>query len=185
MRVRVVTPPAPIVPLERAKEQLRVFHTREDELIKAYIEAATAHLDGPDGWLGRALGIQELEATVDVFRDCMLLPYPPIVDVVSVKYLDSTASEMTVPPSEYELRGHLIGSAFGKRWPSVLAHPDAVRIRYRAGYAKVPASITAAILLMVGDLHKNRETTASGISVSAIPMSTTVENLLGPLRVYR
>lgn len=184
MRVRVVTPPEPIVTRERAKEHLRVRHDHEDELIDAYVAAATAHIDGPGGWLGRALGVQELEATADVFHDCMRLPYPPIVEIVSVKYLDAAASEITLLPAEYELRGHLIGSAFGKRWPSVLAHPGSVRIRYRAGYENVPAQVIAAILLMVGDLYANRETTAAGASVTSIPMSTTVENLLGSLRVF-
>jgi uncharacterized phiE125 gp8 family phage protein len=184
MRVLVATPPQPVVSFQEAKDHLRVRHDDEDMLIETYVAAATASLDGPAGWLGRALGRQELEATDDVFRDCMRLPYPPILDVVSIKYLNAGGVEATILPSEYEMRGSLIGSAFGKRWPAVLAHPGSVRIRYWAGYDEVPAQVRAAILLMVGDLYANRETVAIGVSAAAIPMSTTVLNLLNPLRVY-
>lgn len=47
----------------------------------------------------------------------------------------------------------------------------------------MPAPIRAAILLMVGDLYRNRDTTAVG-TISKIDMSTTVENLLAPFRVF-
>lgn len=184
MRAQVVVAPRPIVSLDLVKSHLRVLHTREDDLIAAYIEAATAHIDGPGGWLGRALGVQTLEVRADVFRDCMRLPCPPVVDIVSVKYLDAAGSEISILPSEYEVQGSLLGSAFGKRWPSVLAQPGSVRIRYRAGYEQVPPAITAAVLLMVHDLFENRGTALTGVSASAVPMSTTVENLLNPFRIY-
>lgn len=184
MRVVVVTPPEPVVTLSEAKAHLRVRHSDEDALIEAYISAATAHIDGPDGWLGRALGDQVLEAYADFFRDCMRLPFGPVIEVVSVKYLAGTGDEVTVLPTEYELRGWLLGAAFGKRWPSVLSHPEAVRIQYRAGYADLPPPIRAAILLMVGDLYLNRETASIGAAASQIPMSTTVTNLLSPYRVF-
>ena len=184
MRVVLVTPPAPVVSLEEAKDHLRVLKATEDDLITAYIAAATGHLDGPEGWLGRAIGIQTLEARTDVFCDAMLLRYPPIVEVLSVKYLDTEAVETTILSAEYELRGSLLGSAFGKRWPSVGAHPEAVRIQYKAGYATLPPAMRAAILLMVGDLYANRETAVTGTIAASVPMSTTVENLLAPFRVW-
>lgn len=184
MRVLVVTPPGPAVSLAQAKQHLRVDSDDEDALIAALIEAATAHIDGPDGWLGRAIGSQTLEARGDVFRDAMRLPYGPVIDIVTVKHLDEDGHELTVLPADYELRGSILGSAFGCRWPSVAAHGEAVRIQYRAGYEKVPAAITAAILLMVGDLYRNPTSVSAG-AVSKVPMSTTVENLLNPFRVWQ
>jgi uncharacterized phiE125 gp8 family phage protein len=184
MRAIVITPPAPVVTLDEAKAHLRVTHDLEDDLIHAYVAAATAHIDGPDGWLGRAIGVQTLEARTDVFRDAMRLPYGPVIEVQSVKYLDAEGTEITILATEYEVRGWLLGSAFGKRWPSVGIHSEAVRIRYRAGYGTLPPSIRAAILLMVGDLHANRETAVTGTIAASVPMSTTVENLLAPFRIW-
>ncbi|AHE55905.1 head-tail connector protein [Sphingomonas sanxanigenens] len=196
MRTIVVTAPAPVVTWEEAARHLRLEDDDEQRpIVEGMIAAATAHIDGPDGWLGRSLGVQTLEARADVFRDCMSLRYPPIIDIVSVKYLDAEAAEITVLPTEYELRGSLIGSAFGRRWPSVLAQPESVRIRYRAGFVAdatadplapaLPAPIRAAILLMVGDLFENRSSTASFSGAgAAVQMSTTVENLLAPFRRF-
>jgi uncharacterized phiE125 gp8 family phage protein len=184
MRVLVITPPEPVVSLEEAKAHLRVLANDEDALITTYVAAATGHIDGPDGWLGRAIGAQTLEARGHVFRDAMVLPYPPIIEIVSVKHLDAAGAEVTLLASEYEVRGSLIGSAFGRRWPAVGVHDEAIRIRYRAGYEAVPPAIKAAILLMTEDLYANRGTVAAGQSVK-VDMSTTVENLLSPFQVWR
>ncbi|MEG3084007.1 head-tail connector protein [Sphingomonas sp. PB2P12] len=194
MRVVVITPPEPVVTTDEAKRHLKQDSDDDAQLIASYVAAATAHIDGPDGWLGRCIGVQTLEARVDVFCDAMALPYPPLVDIVAVKYLDDTGTEITLLPAFYETRGTLIGSAFGKRWPSVAVHPESVRIQYRAGYAPrtvgettistVPESIKAAILLMAGDLYRNRSTANDKIA-QAVPMSITVKNLLDPFRIFR
>lgn len=185
MRVFVVTPPAPVVTVEEARTHLKVEHNDEDTLITDMIAAATGHIDGPDGWLGRALGVQTLEARCEVFRDAMPLPYPPIVDIVSVKHLDAEGVERTVLASDYEVRGSLIGLAFGRRWPSVGCHPEAVSVRYRAGYAAVPAPIKAAILMMVDDLFRNRGEAVVGTIAAQVSMTPTVANLLSPFQVWR
>ena len=184
MRVDVITPPAPVVVWEDADARLRLGgDARQRDDVEAMIAAATAHIDGPDGWLGRAIGLQTLEVRTDVFRDAIRLPYPPIVEIVSVKHLNGAGAEATVLPSEYEVRGSLLGSSFGRRWPMVGHHSEAVRIRYRAGYQVVPDPIKAAILLMTADLYRNRETVAA-VSMSSIPMSLSVQQLLQPFRVY-
>jgi len=195
MRVAVVVPPAPVVALAMAKAHLRVDGDDSDQLIAAYVAAATAHIDGPDGWLGRAIGPQTLRATFNGFGDCLLpLPQGPLIDIVSIKYDDGDGVEQTVSPADYTLdrRGAL--RAFGTAWPSARAWPDSVRIIYRAGYvadvdadplvASPPPAIVAAILLMTGDLFSNRETGVIGTISGAVQMSTTVENLLAPYRVW-
>ena len=195
MRVVVVTPPEPVVTIEEAKRHLKQDSDDDAQLIAAYVAAATAHIDGPDGWLGRSIGVQTLEARADMFRDAMALPCGPVIDITSIEYLDAAGTVVAVSPQDFEVRGWLVGSAFGRRWPSVGGHSEAVRIRYRAGYeprvvegqdpvSTVPAPIKAAILLMTGDLYRNRDT-SSGTAATTIPMSTTVENLLSPFRVFR
>lgn len=186
MRVIVVTPPAvPVVSLDQAKDHLRVRHDDEDALITAYIAAATAHIDGPGGWLGRALGDHVLEARFDTFECIGALPYPPVIEVESVKYIDGDGVETTVAPSVYEVRGTVIGTTWGQSWPSPRSEPEAVRIRYRAGYQILPSPILAAILLMVGDLYRNRGEALINQTTAQVAMSTTVQNLLAPFRVYR
>lgn len=202
MSVRVITPPATLVDLATAKTHLEVTHDDHDVLIGIYIAAACAHLDGPDGWLGRAIGVQTLELRADDFRGiggCGLiaLPCPPFINVVSVIYDDADGEPITLDPSVYRVTGPAIrpvlGPVFNETWPPPRAQAEAVRIRYRAGYvadpeaaelvSAIPAAIIPAILLMVGDLYAHRETAAAGGSPK-VEMIPSVERLLAPFRVW-
>lgn len=190
MRVLVITPAEQVVSLEMAKEHLRVMHSREDALISAYIAAAQAHIDGPDGWLGRAIGAQTLEMHLPAFGACgwIALPYPPSVEIEAIEYIDAAGSTVTLDQSQYQLSGNLVRPVWPASFPSAAWRgpgAETVIVRWTAGYDEAPQPIRVAILLMVGDLYANRETTALGLSASAIPMSTTVENLLAPYRIYR
>jgi uncharacterized phiE125 gp8 family phage protein len=185
MRVLVITPPVPVITTDEAKDHLRILSDDEDMLVDALVAAATGHIDGPDGWLGRAIGLQTLEARGEMFADpCLRLPYPPVVTVSSVKYLDGDGVEQTLAPETYSVRGDRIAAVWGAAWPQVRSEPENVRVRYQAGYATVPAPIRAAILLMVGDLYQFRETAVTGTIATEIPMSTTVQALLSPYRVW-
>jgi uncharacterized phiE125 gp8 family phage protein len=185
MRVFVVTPPQAVITTDEAKAHLKVLEDDEDALIDSFVAAATAHLDGPSGWLGRAIGLQTLEARFDSFEcGALSLPFPPLAELISVKYLDNAAVEQTVDLALCEMMGQLLVPVDGQTWPSPLRRREAVRIRYQAGYQVVPAPIRAAILLMVGDLYANRETTIGSSNSVEVPMSTTVENLLGLYRVW-
>lgn len=200
MRVVVVTPPAPVVTWEEADQHLRLEGDVEQKpMVERLIAAATAHIDGPQGWLGRALGLQTLETFLPAFGvTSICLPYPPAVDIVSVDYVDGDGDMVAMAAADYELRGPMLRPAWPKSWPSAQwrgSDGETVRIRYRAGYAvdpdadpivsNVPEPIKAAILLMVGDLWHARATVATGAAMATVPMSTTVEQLLQPFRVYR
>lgn len=185
MRVFVVTPPAPVVTLEEAKAHLKRDGDDDDALITAYVAAATGHIDGPDGWLGRAIGVQILEARFGgSCGDTVRLPFPPFIELVSVSYHDTGGVEQMADLADFDAFGSdLAPVASAWPWASGSARRDGIRIRYRAGYETLPPAIRAAILLMTGDLYRNRDTTAAAGAV-AIPMSTTVANLLAPFRVF-
>lgn len=185
MSVVVITPPGPLIELALTKAHLRVRHADDDALINSYIAAVSAHIDGPDGWLNRAVGQQVLELRTHCFGSySLILPYPPVISITSVKYTDRAGEEQVVDPAIYrEIDGGLARKTLAA-WPTDLAsEPDAARIRYVAGFTSTPPSIVAAALLMVGDLYANRETSVIGTIAAAIPMSASAENLLAPFRV--
>ena len=68
MRVFVVTPPEPVVSIDEAKDHLRVDGDGEDALIEGLVAAATGHIDGPNGWLGRAIGPADARGPVRSVR---------------------------------------------------------------------------------------------------------------------
>lgn len=183
--VAVVTAPAAVVSVAEAKQHLKVSHGAEDALIEGMVAAATQTIDGPNGWLGRAVGVQTLEARFSLPCSSVLrLPYPPVLELVEVRYLDRNRVERAAELADFEVYGDEL-SPVSSMWPweGGSLRTDAGRIRYRAGYETLPAPIRVAILLMVGDLYRNRETTAA-VSMTKVPMAPTVEALLNPFRVY-
>lgn len=187
MRVVVITEPPVILSLDDAKAHLAIdaYDTHDDDKVEAYVAAATAHVDGPTGWLGRSLGKQTLEARRCGFSTWLRLPYGPVLSVTSVKYDDADGTEQTLDPSQYFVHGDIISQAANVSWPAVASGPESVRVQYEAGYdtGKVPAPIIQAIKLMVGDFYRFTESAAVG-AVNAVPMSATVERLLDPYRVW-
>lgn len=189
--------------MAEARKHLNVEHTDDDLFIDGLIQAATDTIDGAQGWLGRALGPQ----TWDWFLDgCdaprghfLQVPLAPLIAVDEIEYLNT--SGVLTAYTAFDVTG-LNTTGFGQirpdyntTWPDVRDAGNAFRVRFQAGFGvskgdsadvlveAVPFAIKAAILLMVGDLYKHRETTADG-SIAAVPMSATVETLLSPYRTW-
>lgn len=189
MRVVVVTPPEPVVSLEDAKEHLRVDHDDDDALITGLVAAAIGHLDGPSGWLGRALGRQTMELTLDSFAGLegsgiIRLPFPPVASVAAVKYIDRTGIEQTADPATYRLiDGALLAPVFNGRWPLTRCDYESVRVTYLAGYLELPQPIRVAILMLVAQWYAGRDSVTRDEQIPrTLPFG--VEALLAPYRVW-
>lgn len=189
--LRLVTAPtADVVTLAQAKLHLRVDHDDDDAVIAGLIAAAVARLDGRDGILGRALASQTWDYCLPEFpteeQGAIALPLPPTVSVASVKYLDTTGAEQTVSSSDYVVAEGGYGGAIvlplAYAWSIATAiRPDAVRVRFTAGYASVPKPIVQAVLLMVGDWYEQRGNALVGVSAAVMPIA--VDALIAPYRL--
>lgn len=113
------------------------------------------------------------------------LPYPPLIEVSSVTYLDDDGDEQTLDADEYIVtapqgpeagRGH-IRLVDGGTWPTAATRQDAVRVTFRCGYVDtsvspevvdVPVELNHARLLVITDLYENRgsQNVGAGVSVS-------------------
>lgn len=186
MTVAVITPPPALASLALVKKHLRVESDDYNELITAYVAAASGHIDGVGAYLGRAIGQQVLEVRQAQFpAAAFALPfvYSPVRAVVSVKYRAASGVEVTMPEGDYQLEDTVLAPVAPLTWPATDCSAGAVKVRYQAGYEEVPAAIVAAVLLMVGDLWANRENVVVGSIAGAIPMPAASENLLRPYRV--
>lgn len=185
MRVVTISPPAPIV----TPSDIPGGHDSDDALVLLFAAAAQAELDGPTGWLGRALGVQTLELTADEWPRA--LPYPPFLELVSV-----TAGGVAVAGLEVASSGAL----------TVPSDAPAGRIvvRWKAGYdglktPPVPANAKAAVILATTMLRsigredvfvEQEQVTGVGSTTWTVSkeVSETIErtigNLLSPLRVW-
>lgn len=165
MHVVVVTPPAPFVTLAQAKSHLQVETSAFDETIGTYVAAAIEHLDGPNGYLRRAIATQVLAATVYAWPSCrergLDLPYPPVVSVNDVEYVDASGATVDVDPDLYELTPEgRFRLAYGANWPSRRSASDPITITYTAGWENVPKRIVTAVLMHVGAMYDRRDETA-------------------------
>lgn len=183
MSVVVVTPPEPGIDLALVKGHLRVDHEEDDQLIQAYVDAAVSHIDGPSGWLSRTIWPQTLELRQNVFCGPIRLPYGPVTDVVSVKYVDGDGVEQTMPPADYMLTNDgVLTLAFGASWPALRGDAEGVRVQYEAGYEVLPPSILPAVMLTVSHWYANREAVSVGQAATEMPMSA--QALLSPFRAW-
>ncbi len=155
-----------------------------------------------EGYLGRALAPQTLEiafgghsqpTTVPTYWQPLALnPWPdsgnvielpmgPVTSVTSISYRDSAGDLQEMDADDYDLADDTIALAFGGSWPTVQARRNAIQIRYVAGYTlpddspspyPLPWRLRSAMLLMLGHLYKNRETTAAivGATLEEIPL---------------
>lgn len=114
------------------------------------------------------------------------LPFPSLISVTSVTYEDTTGATITLPSANYLASGDGLFPAYQQVFPTGRWEPAAVKIRYQAGYATVPASIKLAMLYMIADAYNQRETAITGRSVGAVevPMTMRAEDLLRPFRVW-
>jgi uncharacterized phiE125 gp8 family phage protein len=125
----------------------------------------------------------------------IVLPCPPLVSVTSIKYIDANGTEQTLSPSVYTVLTYpdvsgqsepgKVFLASGQSWPSIKDVPDAVRIRYVAGYATaaaVPGPIKTWITMRAGTMYDNPQAIVVGATVEKIQRDF-IDGLLDPYRV--
>jgi uncharacterized phiE125 gp8 family phage protein len=187
MKVVVVTPPAPVVSLAEAKKHIGVLHDDDDTLIGGYVATATSMLDGPDGWLGRALGVQVVKTTLRGFPDePFVLPLAPVSAINDVTYLAADGSAQDLDPAVYDLSAEgEFELAYNAAWPALRDPRAPIEILYTAGYEVLPDSLRVAILIMTADLYANRESGGVGSIAFEYRMPTSVEGLAERFRFWR
>jgi uncharacterized phiE125 gp8 family phage protein len=184
--IRTVAPTGPILTIDEVKAHLRVDHADEDQLIIGLIDAATAHIDGYNGILGRALVTQTWTVDFPTFRNRLDIPLGPIQSA-TIQYYDSTDVQRTLATSVYAVLsdglGPYVALRYNQQWPQTYTRDDAVRITFVVGYgaaASVPVAIRAAMLLLIGHWYDNRSTVSVGETASEMPVSAAA--LLAPFR---
>ena len=204
---RVTAPVAEPLTLREAKLHLRVDVDDENDLINDLIAAARQtceqithrafitqtwdlNLDGfPWGW-SNVVQTPALGADGAIW-----VPLAPLQSVTSVTYVDtagvtqtwsSTLYSVDAPAGEHARPGR-ITPAYAQYYPIVRTVPNAVTVRFVAGYGAaddVPAGIKAAMKLFIGNWWLNREagTLASGGRGTSDVLPFGVDTLLWPFK---
>lgn len=190
----LVTPPAvEPVSLIEAQAAASVDSTDDGGLLLSLLLAARKHAEK---MTGRAFVTQQWRLSQDGFplwTEPLLLAYPPLISVETVKYLDTSGVLQTMSASDYVVDAGSddraeIAIAYGKFWPLTLPQRNAVTVDFTVGYgdtaeavAEKEPGIRAAILSIVTDLYKNREAQITGAVVSVNPLAKQLLDALTPL----
>lgn len=158
--IKVISPPAaePVL-LVDVKPQLRIDSddTTYDDILTPLIIAAR---EWCEGYQNRAYITQTLEIALDYWhwgKSRIELPRPPIQSITSLKYTDSSGTELIWDPSNYRLDDYSYVPALVKNryiyWPQVvLLEANGIKIQYIVGYGadgdSVPQAIKQAIIML-------------------------------------
>jgi hypothetical protein len=199
--LRVVTPPGSIV----SPTDLSGGYAEDDARAVAVIAAVTETIDGPTGWLGRAIGPQTLDYSGWFGHRRIKLPCPPVIKIEGVYTIDRDGEE-TEDSDSYRLDCLIVVD--GAAWVRCDKH----RIRYKAGYngisgatdgelqtGDIPVRVKQAIILasqhMLNVGTENlflREVEVPGVETrqytvtdqASALIERTCDRLLAGLRVY-
>ena len=178
------------ITLDEAKTHLRVLTSDDDAYITDLIKVARRKVEYD---LRRALITQTWKMYLDDFPangDVILIPYPPLQSITSIKYYDTSNEQQTWSNTEYELDIYSeparVAEVYGYTWPSVYDKLNAVEIIFIAGYGDdatdVPWTVKQAILMLIGHYYENREATTDGRPITSVPMA--YENLIWTERAW-
>lgn len=116
-------------------------------------------------WFERACDRAFVESAWEIRYACwpvlIELPYPPLRDVLSVKYLDQDEVLQTLATTVYNVVATTtpgtVQLADGQSWPSLATHPEAVRVQFRSGLdTGVPELAKVGIKMLVAYWYCNR-----------------------------
>ncbi|TPM92722.1 head-tail connector protein [Mesorhizobium sp. B2-1-3A] len=182
--------PADAVSLDEIKRHANASDfTDDDTLLGVLVRAATDHLDGWTGVLGRCIVSQDWRQDFGCWPACrdLRLPFPDVANVV-VKYSDIDDAEQTVSNALYETlsdaRGAFVRLGDGFDAPALNdQRSDPVRVSFAAGFGApdaVPVAIKVAIMMLAVHWYANREAVVVGDTVAPLPMA--VDALIAPYR---
>lgn len=155
--------------------------------------------------LHRYLITQTLDAHLDRFPrhdgrrvhadgccDCVELLLPPLQSVTSITYVDEDGATQTLPTDQYQVDAvsepARIVPAYNVTWPATRKQPNAVIVRFVAGYgtaAEVPAPIKSWMLMHIKTLYVNRDFGfEKGANGEVIVPPSFIDGLLDGERVY-
>ena len=163
-----------------AKAHLNVDTADDDTYIATLIKVARQQFENDTG---RAYYRRTYYLDLNGFPvgDAIELPMPPLLSVTSVVHYSTSGAASTVTSTVYgtdtSAQPGRVVLQYNQSWPTDEVRPfNGVRVEYVAGYGTasqaatvIPEGAKQAILLVVGDLYKDRETAITGTIRTKIP----------------
>lgn len=160
-RISIVSAPSDPITAANVKTYAQIEYSTDDTLVS---QLATQGREWVELFTRRKLGQYQLDMRLDEFPDKGIeLPFPPLVSVDGVYYVDPDGTEQTLAVSVYRVdsidvdRCVRIVEASGESWPATLATTNAVRVRFTCGWGTVPQTVLNAVYDYAKSLYDNAE----------------------------
>lgn len=136
MTLRLISPPTALaVSMADARASARANGNDQDAEIEIRVRALTAEAEHITG---RSIINRTYEVTTPGFTGVIPLPSSPLVEVVSLEYLDADGAVQTLSEDAYvvdrSIEPGFVTLAAGATWPATKQSPDAVTLTVICGY---------------------------------------------------
>ncbi|AZO29422.1 hypothetical protein [Mesorhizobium sp. M1B.F.Ca.ET.045.04.1.1] len=171
--IEIVTPPTAtaldVLSLANFKKHLRISSTvtKLDDTLTDAITDTVDKLHGIGGELNRTILRTTYKRYLKNFPskdECgnplpILLPYPPLVDVVGITIEDGSSPDNVVDSADYVVKSGMLVPEIHpvSAWPSITSAPRAVSITYTAGYTTYPPKLLRMIKFLAAHYIENTE----------------------------
>lgn len=141
------------VSLATVRAHCRIENGRFDSILDPMRKGAVAHVER---LLGRAIGEQTWQLSLDAFADVIELQRGPVLNLVadSFVYTDPDGTEQPVDAALYTLDAISNPAAIvrndGESWPVPIDRPNAVQLQFVAGWTEetLPPDLQLAVCMI-------------------------------------
>ena len=149
MAIRITPPTELAVDLALIKKNMVIDGDYMDDVVIGWARGVISQLEQE---IGQCLMAQTWRVTLDAFAPEIALPHP-VIDIVSVKYIDPDGAEQVLATGDYRIRASryqtLLVPSRGARWPATLDDTDVVTIDVQCGYGATPAATPDNVKLYI------------------------------------
>lgn len=149
MAIRITPPVVLADDLALIKKNMAIDGDYMDDVVTGWARGVISQLEHE---IGQCLMTQTWRVTLDAFALEIALPHP-VIDVVSVKYIDVDGAEQLLATGNYRIRASrytsLLVPSRGARWPATLDDTDVVTIDVKCGYGAALADVPENVQLYI------------------------------------
>jgi uncharacterized phiE125 gp8 family phage protein len=146
-KICTISPTKLPVSIEQARANMRIDGDYMDQFLELWLKGIAASTEHE---IGQCLMRQTWEVRLDAFPDSIGLPHP-VLNVVSVEYLDVDGIKRTLAPAAWKLVAERYKSSLaparGMNWPATLIESHAVVVTVECGYGDTPEKVPANVQL--------------------------------------
>ncbi len=185
--ITIASPSVEPVTAADVKASARIDNTALDAQIAPLI---TAFRQQAEHETSRRLITQTVELVLDGFPSSHIdLTLPDAQAITSIKYIDTAGAEQTLTGTVYQLDADSTPSRallkYDQEWPETQDVPNAVRVRFTAGYGDAPTDVPTNIRLWIIAHVCQALDNPSGLDTENLKTLPYLDRLLDAERVWR